>query len=236
MTAALIRPTLLTSVALAALVGLTALPGAPVWAAAPAMGQVESMSTNQNAALDAIARANIAMQHRDLTKALDQIERAEVALLNLDELHRDPRLTDALRHVEAARAALNANDSGTAEQQLAAVSQDLNVAFVSAMPGGTSGPMAASPAVGAVVYDPNGTEVGTVVSLVFDPNDQVQRVVIGVGDYLGSGEKYVAVPRTEINYENNRLTLAENKDQLRQADNYWDAGSTYSGSSMPPQK
>jgi hypothetical protein len=60
--------------------------------------------------------------------------------------------------------------------------------------------------------------------------------IIGVGDYLGSGEKYVAVPSAEVKSENNRLTLTESKDQLQQANNYWDVGTTYSGSSTPPQK
>jgi len=46
-------------------------------------------------------------------KALDQIERPSAHCFNLDEIHRDPRLTDALRHVEAARAALNVGDRGT---------------------------------------------------------------------------------------------------------------------------
>ena len=230
MTVPTTRSTLLTSVALAALVGLTAIPGTSVWAAASATGQVESTPANQNTALEAIARARIALMHRDATKALDQIERSEVALLNLDEIHRNPHLTDALRHVEATRAALNNNDLGMVEQQLAAVSQDLNVAFASAATSGMR------PAVGGKVYDLGGNEVGPVVSLVFDPSDGIQTVIIGVGDYLGSGEKYVAVPSAEVKSENNRLTLTESKDQLQQANNYWDVGTTYSGSSTPPQK
>ena len=75
MTAALIRPTLLASVALVALVSLPAIPGAPVWAAASVTGQVESMPTHRNTALDAIARARIALKHQEPQKALDQIER-----------------------------------------------------------------------------------------------------------------------------------------------------------------
>lgn len=156
-------------------------------------------------------------------------------MLNLDELHRNPYLTDASRHVEAARAALYANDMGSVETQLAAVSSDLNVAFALAMPGAASALPAASPVVGAVVYDPYGAAVGPVVSLVFDPSDRVRRVVIGVGGYLGSGEKYVAVPIAEIKSENPRWTLAQSKADLRQAENYWDTGSSYSGS-VPPQK
>ena len=69
------------------------------------------------------------------------------------------------------------------EQQLAAVSQDLNVAFASAATSGMR------PAVGGKVYDLGGNEVGPVVSLVFDPSDGIQTVIIGVGDYLGFGRK-----------------------------------------------
>ena len=58
MTVPTTRSLLLTSVALAALVGLTAIPGTSVWVVASATGQVELTPANQNTALEAIARAN----------------------------------------------------------------------------------------------------------------------------------------------------------------------------------
>jgi len=214
-------PRLLTTVAFGTLVGLTAVPDAPVWAAAPADVQSPSEANRpmyQNTALDAVAQARIALQHQQGRRALDQVERAEVALLNLEEIRREPHLTDALRHVAAARAAVNANDFGAAEQQLAAVSQDLTIAFAPKTAPGTM-----HIAVGAPVYDPSGKEIGPIVSLVFDPSDRVESVVVSVGDYLGSGEKYVAVPSPDIKSDHNRLTLAHSKNQLQQAQNYWGA-------------
>jgi hypothetical protein len=214
-----IRSRLLTTVAFGALLGLTAIPDTPALAATQPVVQSPSETnrpTYQNTALDAVAQARIALQHQQGRNALDQVERAEVALLNLEEIKRDPRLLDALRHVEAARATLNANDFGTAEQHLAAVSQDLTIAFAP-----KTAPGAMHIAVGAPAYDPSGKEIGPIVSLVFDPNDRVGSVVVSVGDYLGSGEKYVAVPSPDIKSDHNRLTLTQSENQLQQAQNYW---------------
>ncbi len=196
MPTSLIRSRLLTTVAFGALLGLTAIPDTPALAAAQPVVQSPSEAsrpTYQNTALDAVAQARIALQHQQGRKALDQVERAEVALLNLEEIKRDPHLTDALRHVEAARAAVNGNDLAAAEHQLAAVSQDLTVAFAPKMAPGTM-----HIALGAPVYDPSGKEIGPIVSLVFDPSDRVESVVVSVGDYLDPGEKYVAVSSPDI--------------------------------------
>jgi PRC-barrel domain len=233
MPTSLIRSRLLTTVAFGALLGLTAIPDTSALAAAQPVVQSPSEAsrpTYQNTALDAVAQAGIALQHQQGRKALDQVERAEVALLNLEEIKRDPHLTDALRHVEAARAAVNANDLAAAEQQLAAVSQDLTIAFAPKTAPGTM-----HIAVGAPVYDPSGKEIGPIVSLVFDPHDRVESVVVSVGDYLGSGEKYVAVPSPDINSDHNRLTLTQSKNQLQQAQNYWGADGSV-GSSPPPRQ
>jgi hypothetical protein len=227
----LTRSRLLTMVAFGASLGLTAIPNEPASAAAQADVQSPSEAnrpTYQNTALDAVAQASIALQHKQGRNALEQVERAEVALLNLEESRRDPHLTDALRHVEAARAAVNANDLGAAEQQLAAVSQDLTMAFTPKTAAGTM-----HIAVGAPVYDPTGKEIGPIVSLAFDPSDRVQSIVVSVGDYLGSGEKYVAVPSSDIKSDRNRLTLAQSKNQLQQAQNYW--GPEGSGGSSSPR-
>jgi sporulation protein YlmC with PRC-barrel domain len=228
----LARPSLLTTVAFTALVGLTAIPGAPAYAAAPSTVQPSEASrpTYQNDALDAVAQARIALQHRQGAKALDQIERAEIALLNLTEIDHEPNLTDALHRVQAARAALNHNDTTTVEQQLAAVSQDLTTAFASRMP-----PATPQLAVGASVYDPSGKEIGPIATIVFDPSDQVQSVVISVGNYLGSGEKYVAVPSADVKREHDRLTLASSANQLRQAQDYWNTQGSV-GSGTPPRQ
>ena len=69
-------------------------------------------------------------------------------------------------------------------------------------------------------FEPTTYQQLFIVSLVFDPNDRIGSVVVSVGDYLGSGEKYVAVPSPDIKSDHNRLTLAHSKNQLQQAQTY----------------
>ncbi|MGC1885230.1 MAG: PRC-barrel domain-containing protein [Stellaceae bacterium] len=231
MIVALNRSSLLMSVAVGAIVGLCAVPGGPGWAADPATAYALAAPgnmSNQNTALDAVAQARMALKHRQPGNAREQIERAERALLNLQQIHPDPHLDDALKQLAAARAALDANDAATVEQRLAGASQDLEVAFASTTVPGTQ----PSPAIGDAVYDPNGQEIGPILTFVVDPNGQVQSVIISVGDYLGTGEKTVAVPRSEIAGDSAHPIFNGNKDELRQAQNYWGT-STASGTSMP---
>jgi hypothetical protein len=226
------RPSLLTTVAFGALVALCAVPAGSAGAAdvPAAYAPAASAMSNQNTAMDALAQARMALQHRKKNDAVEQIERAERALLNLQQVHRDPHLDDALKRLQTARTALNTNDAATVDQQLMAASRDLEVAFASTTAPG-AGP---SPAIGDTVYDSNGQEIGPVLTLLVDPNGQVQTVVISVGDYLGTGEKTVAVPRSDMTGDNGHPILNRNRDQLTQAQNYW--GTTGAvGSSMPPR-
>ena len=84
-------------------------------------------------------------------------------------------------------------------------------------------------------FEPTTHQQLFIVSLVFDPSDRVESVVVSVGDYLGSGEKYVAVPSPDINSDHNRLTLTQSKNQLQQAQNYWGPDGSV-GSSPPPRQ
>jgi hypothetical protein len=65
--------------------------------------------SNQNTALDAVAQARMDLKHGHAGNALEQIERAERALLDLKQIQSDPHIDDALQRLDAARAALNAN-------------------------------------------------------------------------------------------------------------------------------
>jgi hypothetical protein len=227
------RSSLLMSIAVGAIVGLCAVPGGPGWAADPATAYAPAAPgnmSNQNTALDAVAQARMALRHRQPGNALEQIERAERALLNLQQIYPDPHLDDALKQLAAARAALDANDAATVEQRLAGASQDLEVAFAATTVPGTQ----PSPAIGDAVYDANGQEIGPVLTFVVDPNGQIQTVIIDVGDYLGTGEKTVAVPRSEITGASSHPIFNGNRNELRQAQNYWGA-STAAGSSTPPR-
>ena len=225
------RPSLLTTVAFSALVALCAVPAGSAWAAdvPAAYAPAASNMSNQNTALDALAQARMALQHRKKNDALEQIERAERAVLNLQQIHRDPHLDDALKRLDTARTALNANDTATVDQQLTAASRDLEVAFAS-----TTAPGAEpNPAIGDTVYDPNGQEIGPILTLLVDPNGQVQSVIISVGDYIGSGEKTVAVPRSDITGDSGHPILDRNRNELRQAQNYWGTNGAAGSSTAP---
>jgi hypothetical protein len=225
------RPSLLTTVAFGALVTLCAVPAGSASAAdvPAAYAPAASNMSNQNTALDALAQARMALQHRKKNDALEQIERAERALLNLQQIHRDPHLDDALKRLDTARTALNANDTATVDQQLTAASRELEVAFASTTAPG-AGP---SPGIGDTVYDPNGQEIGPILTLLVDPNGQVQSVIISVGDYIGSGEKTVAAPRSDITGDSGHPILNRNRNELRQAQNYWGTNGAAGSSTAP---
>jgi len=233
MTNASTRSLLWASVAIGALAGVSAIldgsgraadPAAVAYAPANSAGM-----SNQNTALDSVAQARMALKHPQARDALEQIERAERALLNIQQIHPDSRIDDALQRLTMARAALNANDMATVDQQLAAVSEELATTFASATAPGT----APNPAIGDAIYDASGHEIGPVLTFLVDPDGRVQTVIVSVGDYVGTGDKMVAVPRGDISGDRSHLTLNRNKDQLRQAQNYWGASV---GSSPPPRQ
>ena len=75
----------------------------------------------------------------------------------------------------------------------------------------------ASKLIGAAVYDPTDQKIGTVDELVLNPDGKVADVVIGVGGFLGTGEKRVAVPMAELKRgKNDHFVLAATKDSLKQ--------------------
>ena len=92
----------------------------------------------------------------------------------------------------------------------------------------------ASKLIGASVYDPNDQKIGAVDELVLNPDGKVADVVIGVGGFLGAGEKRVAVPMADLKRgKNDHFVLAATKDSLKQMGNFdlKTAGTAGSGSS-----
>jgi sporulation protein YlmC with PRC-barrel domain len=61
---------------------------------------------------------------------------------------------------------------------------------------------------GAVVKNPGGETVGDVNDLIFDSTGKISTVVLGVGGFLGMGEKNVGVPFTA-------LTMSAGADGVR---------------------
>src|SRR5215204_2528414 len=54
--------------------------------------------------------------------------------------------------------------------------------------------------VGLVVYGPNNERIGEINEVLVDRNGQVSAVVIGVGGFLGIGEKDVALPFNQVKF------------------------------------
>ena len=81
--------------------------------------------------------------------------------------------------------------------------------------------MRASKLIGSAVYDPNDQKIGTIDELVLNPDGKVADVVLGVGGFLGAGEKHVAVAMAELKRgKNDRFVLNTTKDALKQMANF----------------
>ena len=71
------------------------------------------------------------------------------------------------------------------------------------------------------VYDPSNSKIGKIDDVLVSDSGQVNALVVGVGGFLGAGEKDVAVPFTAIKWttkDNKKyLTMSATKDDLRAA-------------------
>ncbi len=75
---------------------------------------------------------------------------------------------------------------------------------------------------GANVKNPEGQTVGDINDLMFDKAGNISTVVIGVGGFLGMGEKIIAVPFTALTMSSGAdgartITLKASKDALKLA-------------------
>lgn len=76
--------------------------------------------------------------------------------------------------------------------------------------------------IGSSVFTAADENVGDINDLIFDNNGTIQAAIIGVGGFLGMGEKDVAVPLNQITAvrdETNaiKLTIAASRDDLEKA-------------------
>jgi sporulation protein YlmC with PRC-barrel domain len=71
------------------------------------------------------------------------------------------------------------------------------------------------------VYDPSDNKVGEIMDVLISPEGRAAALIVGVGGFLGAGEKDVAVPFTAIRHtmKNNKvyLTMDATKDALKAA-------------------
>ena len=81
------------------------------------------------------------------------------------------------------------------------------------------------------VYDPNRSKIGAIDDVLVDKGGKITGLVVGVGGFLGAGEKDVIVPFTAIKTEKKNdkwwLTLDQSKDDLKKAPGFkYDKAST----------
>ena len=81
------------------------------------------------------------------------------------------------------------------------------------------------------VYDPNNAKIGQVMDVLVDKSGKIATLIIGVGGFLGAGEKDVAVPfeevRTTTKDNKVRLVMNATKDSLKNAPGFkYDSNST----------
>src|SRR5580704_13598810 len=71
------------------------------------------------------------------------------------------------------------------------------------------------------IYDPSNSKIGKIDDVLVSDNGQVNALVIGVGGFLGVGEKDVAVPFNAVKWttkdNKNYLTMTATKDDLKAA-------------------
>jgi hypothetical protein len=78
--------------------------------------------------------------------------------------------------------------------------------------------------IGAVVYGPDNASIGAVNDVLIGNDGQVRALVIGVGGFLGVGEKDVAIPLDALNIARKpesssieKITVSFSKDDLKNA-------------------
>jgi sporulation protein YlmC with PRC-barrel domain len=76
--------------------------------------------------------------------------------------------------------------------------------------------------IGAAVQNPAGETVGDVNDLVFDHSGRITTVVLGVGGFLGMGEKNVGVPFNALTFESGKdgarvIKVPLSKEDLKKA-------------------
>lgn len=90
------------------------------------------------------------------------------------------------------------------------------------------------------VYDRSDERIGAINDLVIDRNGAVSAVVIGVGGFLGIGEKNVGVPFRDIKISirdgNEWLVLERSKDELKAAPAFSPTGEKNASRPSPSER
>jgi len=79
----------------------------------------------------------------------------------------------------------------------------------------------ASDVVKSDVYDPQENKIGTIDDVLMSRNGSPEQAIIGVGGFLGIGEKDVSIPFSDLKLKTrngkNWFELARSKDELKNA-------------------
>ncbi len=100
-------------------------------------------------------------------------------------------------------------------------------AMDSTVPGGAD----ASKLIGRNVQNAQGETIGEIKSIYLGKDGKVDSVLVGVGGFLGMGDREVKVAWKDLNIMNNgeKVTVNMTKDQLKSAPEYKYSSSTYRG-------
>ena len=71
---------------------------------------------------------------------------------------------------------------------------------------GQTTPWSVAKVVGVMVYDPRDEQIGKNVDLIMDPHAVVTTAIVSVGEYLGTGDRLLAIPLETIRFPGNRTT------------------------------
>lgn len=120
-----------------------------------------------------------------------------------------------------AAAVIFASTAGFA-QTTPPASPKTNTAFVTKQP---DGQWLASRFVGEAVINQAGQDVGDINDLLFDRSGRISTAVIGVGGFLGMGEKSVAIPFGSLSFTRDAagkrvVTIPFSKGQLQTAPSF----------------
>ncbi len=129
--------------------------------------------------------------------------------------------TDAAPTTSPSAGATGAANTGSATgTNNTAATGSVSGSMLTAIPHMTADQMVSSKIVGTSVYNTNNDKIGEVNDLILDSNGKVAGVVIGVGGFLGMGERNVAVSYTSVKFSKDnrgyeRITVPATKDQLK---------------------
>jgi sporulation protein YlmC with PRC-barrel domain len=68
--------------------------------------------------------------------------------------------------------------------------------------------------VGQNIYGTNGEEIGEIDNVVMSQRGSTPEALVGVGGFLGLGERNVAIPLNQIQMEGDRLTTSMTKEEI----------------------